>query len=386
MIQALIPLGLRAVQEALEHEVQALAGPRYARGDATPAIVRWGQQRGSIYLADQKLPIRVPRVRDRAAGQERPLATYAALQTPRAQDAGLFRRVLSGLSCRDYAAAAEAVPEAFGLAKTTVSRRFIRASARALARLQERPLGQARWVALLLDGKTFAADTLLIALGVTATGEQRILGVVQTATENQPVCAAFLRQLVARGFPADQPLLVVLDGAKGLRAAVREVFGDQIQVQRCQWHKRENVVRYLPKAEQPRWRQRLQDAYAQPTYADAKAQLQRLGRESQLRNVSAAKSLAEGLEETLTLHRLGVFRELGTSFKTTNLLESVMARVEAKTGRADHWRTSDQKLRWTAAALLAIESQFRRVKGWRKLSLLERALAAKLPESRRRAA
>jgi transposase-like protein len=290
MIQALIPLGLRAVEEALAQEVQALAGPRYARGDATPAVVRWGRQPGSNYLADQKLPIRVPRVRDRAAGQERRLPTYAALQTPRAQDAGLFRRVLSGLSCRDYAAAAEAVPEAFGLAKTSVSRRFIQASAQALARLQQRPLGQARWVALLQDGKTFAADTLLVALGVTATGEKRLLGVVQTGAENQAVCAAFPRVLIARGFPADQPLLVVLDGAKGLRAAVREVFGDRVQVQRCQWHKRANVVRYLPKVEQPRWRQRLQDAYAQPTYADAKAQLQRLGRELQRRNVSAQAS------------------------------------------------------------------------------------------------
>ena len=378
LIQALIPLGLRAVGEALEHEVRALAGPRYAREDAASAVVRWGRQRGSIYLADQKVPVLVPRVRDQAVGQELPLATYAALQTPRAQDLGLFRRVLSGLSCREYEAAAEAVPEAFGLRKTSVSRRFIRASARELARVQERSLAKARWLALVLDGKTFAQDTLVIALGVTTTGEKRILGVVQTATENRAVCAQFLRELIGRGFPADQPLLVVLDGAKGLRAAVAEVFGDRVQVQRCQWHKRENVVRYLPKSEQPRWRQRLQGAYAQATYCDAKDALLRVHRELKLRNASAAASLAEGLEETLTLHRLGIFPEVGTSFKTTNLLESVMARVEAKTARVDRWRTSDQKLRWCAAALLAIEAQFRRVKGWRRLGLLERALSAKI--------
>ena len=377
-IQALIPLGLRAVGEALEHEVRALAGPRYTRDGPRSSVVRWGRQRGSVYLADQKVPVVVPRVRDRAAGRELPLATYAALQTPRTQDVGLFRRVLGGLSCREYEAAAEAVPEAFGLAKTSVSRRFIRASARKLAQLQERPLGARRWLVLLLDGKTFAEDSLLIALGVTTTGEKQLLGVVQTATENKSVCAQFLRELIARGFPADQPLLVVLDGAKGLRAAVAEVFGERVQVQRCQWHKRENVVRYLPKGEQPRWRRRLQDAYGQATYRDAKEQLQRIYRELKLRNASAAASLAEGLEETLTLHRLGVFPELGTSFKTTNLLESVMARVEAKTARVDRWRTSDQKLRWTAAALLAIEAQFRRVKGWKKLGLLERALGAKL--------
>ena len=138
LIRALIPLGLRAVEEALVAEVNALAGPRYARTDERPDVVRWGAQRGSIYLADQKLPVTVPRVRDRAARSEVPLATYAAFQTPRAHDVGLFRKVLGGLSCREYEAAAEAVPEAFGLAKSTVSRRFIRARATELRRLQER--------------------------------------------------------------------------------------------------------------------------------------------------------------------------------------------------------------------------------------------------------
>lgn len=380
MIQALIPLGLRAVEEALQAEVAALAGPRYAR-EATPsAVVRWGAQRGSVYLADQKLPIEVPRVRDRTAGAELPLATYAALQTPRRHDVGLFRRVLGGLSCREYEAAAEAVPEAFGLARTSVSRRFIRASARELQRLQERRLDDAEWLVLVLDGKTFAGDQLVVALGVTATGEKRILGLVQTASENRPVLASFLRELGERGFPLDQPLLAVLDGAKGLRAAVREVFGE-IPVQRCQWHKRENVVSYLAKHEQSTWRRKLQAAYAQPSYAAAKRALTRLQHELQLRNASAAASLAEGLEETLTLHRLGVAAELGVSFKTTNLIESVMARLEAKTHRVTRWRTSDQKLRWCAAALWAMERQFRRVKAYRHLPLLKQALTTKLVSS-----
>jgi transposase-like protein len=377
MIQALIPLGLQAVEEALLAEVTALAGPRYERDDARPGVVRWGRQPGSIYLADQKLAITVPRVRDRAAGRELPLPTYAALQTPRAHDVGLFRRVLGGLSCREYEAAAEAVPEAFGLARSSVSRRFIRASARALRQLQERRLDDATWLVLVLDGKTFAGDQLVVALGVTTTGEKRILGLVQTATENKRVIAAFLRELVDRGFPVDQPLLAVLDGAKGLRAAVQEVFGD-VPVQRCQWHKRENVVSYLAKQDQAPWRRKLQAAYAHATYGDAKRALDRLHRELRLVNASAAASLAEGLEETLTLHRLGVFPQLGVSFKTTNLIESVMARLEARTHRITRWRTSDQKLRWCAAALWTMERQFRRVKHHRHLPLLKRALESKL--------
>jgi putative transposase len=379
LIQALIPLGLRAVEDALQAEVLALAGARYAHHDGPSGVVRWGTQAGSIYLADQKVPLTVPRVRDRAAGHEVPLATYQQLQTPRANDVGLFRRVLGGLSCREYEAAAEAVPEAFGLARTSVSRRFIQASTRELRRLQERSLGDAEWVALILDGKTFAGDQLVIALGVTTTGEKRILGLVQTATENRRVMASFLRELGERGFPLDGPLLVVLDGAKGLRAAVREVYGETVQVQRCQWHKRENVVSYLPKADQPTWRRKLQAAYAHPAYADAKRALHRLIRELTPINESAARSLEEGLEETLTLHRLGVFPELGVSFKTTNLIESVMARVEDRTAKVDRWRTSDQKLRWCAAALGVMERQFRRVKGYMHLPLLQRALAAKIP-------
>jgi transposase-like protein len=386
MIQALIPLGLRAVEDALSQEVTALAGARYARADGHPDVVRWGRQAGSIFLADQKVPVRVPRVRDQARRRDLPLATYQQFQTPRALDVGLFRRVLGGLSCREYDRAAEAVPEAFGLAKTSVSRRFMRASARELQQLQERRLDDARWLAQLVDGKTFAADAMVIALGVTTTGEKRVLGLLQTATENRRTCASFLRTLVERGLSAERGLLVVLDGAKGLRAAVEDVFGDTVSVQRCQWHKRENVVSYLPKTEQPAWRRKLQAAYAHPTYADAKRALGRLERELAVRNESAAASLAEGLEETLTLHRLGVFPDVGASFKTTNLLESVMARVEEKTARVDHWRTSDQKHRWCAAALLAVERQFRRVKGCDKLLLLEHALQAKIKTTIRDAA
>ena len=285
--------------------------------------------------------------------------------------------MLGGISCREYEAAAEAVPEAFGLARSSVSRRFIRASAHELRRLQERRLDDAEWLVLVLDGKAFAGDQLVIALGVTTTGEKRILGLVQTASENKRVIASFLHELGERGFPLDRPLLVVLDGAKGLRAAVRDVFGD-VPVQRCQWHKRENVVSYLAKQDQPTWRRKLQAAYAHPAYADAKRALERLYRELRLKNESAAASLAEGLEETLTLHRLNVFPELGVSFKTTNLIESVMARLEAKTRRITRWRTSDQRLRWCASALWAMERQFRRVKHHRHLPLLKQALLNKL--------
>ena len=374
LIQALIPLGLAAVAEALAAEVTALAGARYSRTGGQPGLARWSRQQGSVYLLDQKLPITYTRVRDLPRKTEVPLQTYDRLRQPRAADAGLFRKVLRGLSCRDYAACAEAVPEAFGLSASSVSRRFIRASTRALRTLCERRLDRASCVALVLDGKTFAEDAMVIALGITATGEKHILGFVQTATENDRVCATFLQSLVDRGLRVDDGLLCVIDGAKGLRKAIQTVFGSRGVVQRCQWHKRENVVRYLPKGQQASWRRRLQQAYERPTYAEAKAALLRVRQELRVVNLSAVTSLDEGLEETLTLHRLGVFPTLGLSLKTTNCLESLNAQLGQLTDKVDRWRTSDQKQRWVASALLAIEPRLRRIKGYRHLPMLQQAL------------
>lgn len=374
LIQALIPLGLQAVEDVLQQEVQTLAGPRYGRGDTAPHRVRWGRQRGSVYLADQKLPIQVPRVRDRQAGMEIPLQSYAQLQQPRAADEGVLRRLLYGLSCRDYRAAAEAVPEAFGLSRSSVSRRYIRATARKLTALQARRLERYDFVALVLDGKRFADDTLVIALGITLRGEKVVLGFVQTGTENATAGAAFLRHLLDRGLQIAEGLLIVLDGGKGLRRAVREVFGAQTPVQRCTWHKRENVVAYLPKPLQAPWRAKLQAAYRQSTYAAAHAMLTRLHGELRRLNEDAARSLAEGLDETLTLHRLGVAERLGVHLSTTNGLESILALVEQRVGKVDRWTTSDQKHRWLATGLLEIEPRLRRLRGYRALPTLRTAL------------
>jgi len=376
LIQALIPLGLLHVEASLQQELELLTGPRYARHGGQAGLVRHGRQPGSVYLADQKLPIQVPRVRDRAQNHEVPLATYQRLQVPRGLDEGVLRRILAGVSCREYARAAEAVPEAFGLSASTMSRRYIKASARHLAALSARRLDGYELVALFLDGKTFAADTMVMALGVTVRGEKVVLGFVQTGTENATVCTAFLRDLVGRGLRTADGLLVVIDGGKGLHAAVATAFGSAAVIQRCTWHKRENVVAYLPKSEQAALRRQLQTAYGQPTYKKAKAALGRVYRALKQRNASAAASLLEGLEETLTLHRLGLAAELGTSFKTTNCIESMNALVEQRTAKVDYWKNSDQQQRWLATALLDIEPRLRRVKGYRHLPKLHRALRA----------
>lgn len=380
-LQVLIPLGLSMAHDLFQDEVRQLAGPKHARTGGTPGYVRWTHQQGSIYLLDQKLPVTLPRVRDLPRNQEVPLRSYQQLRAPREEDLGLYRKVLLGLSCRDYRACVEAVPAAFGVSPSTVSRRFIRASARKLRAFLERRLDQYDIVALVLDGKTFAADEMVLALGITLTGEKFLLGFVQTATENETVCAAFLRELVERGLQTDPGLLCILDGSKGLRKAVQSAFGEKAVVQRCQWHKRENVVAYLPKSQQAAWRRKLQQAYERPSEAEAKAALLRCRHELRLLNESAVKSLDEGFEETLTLHRLGIFGALGTSLKTTNCLESINALVEHRTGKVTNWRTSDQKHRWLAAALLDVEPRLRKVRGYRALPLLRAALQAEIRET-----
>jgi putative transposase len=282
--------------------------------------------------------------------------------------------VLYGISCRNDETAAAAVPGAIGLSSSTVSRTFTRASAQQLQALQERDLRELDVVAVFLDGKMFADMTMVIAVGITLTGEKHILGFVETGTENEAVLTPFLQSLGDRGLDWSKGLLVIMDGGKGLRAAVRQAFGAAALVQRCQWHKRENVVSHLPKGEQAHWRTRLQRAYRQLTYEQARMALVRLQRDLEARNQSAARSLAEGLEETLTLHRLGVFPILGESFKTTNCVESINAAVEARCAKIDHWVNSSQRHRWLAAALLDIEPRLRRVKGYRHLPKLRDAL------------
>ncbi len=374
MIEALIPLGLEAVKDLLQKEVRCLAGERYQRERPLPGRVRWGRQRSSVYLSDQKIPVMVPRIRDGRTNLEIPLMSLERLKSPRAMDAGLFKRVLKGLSCRNYEECAEAVPEAFGLSSSTVSRRYIRASARRLKELLGRRLESYDFVALILDGKRFAEDELVIAVGVTVNGEKVILGLVQTATENERACSDFLRELVERGLKYKDGLLVVIDGSKGLRKSVEIVLGDRAVVQRCQWHKRENIVAYLPKSQQETMRRKLQTAYGQSTYEAAKGALLRLKSELKLMNLSAAKSLEEGFEETLTLHHLGLFEELGTSLKTTNLIESINAGLGQRTDKIDRWRNSDQKQRWVASALLDIEKGLNRITGHRHLSRLKEVL------------
>ena len=377
-IQLLIPLGLQAVTEELQRAVVELAGPRYERKDADQPLRRWGSQHGSVYLGDQKLPVDVPRVRDMASGTEVSLPAYQALQRPRNMDEGLLLRMLKGIATRNYEACAEAVPESFGLSSSSVSRRYVKATARKLAQFQERSLEEYDLVALFLDGKSFADEQIIIALGVTVEGHKIPLGFVQAATENERACRGFLATLVDRGLQYEAGLLVVIDGAKGLYNAVMSVFTGYACVQRCQFHKRQNVESYLPKGEQARLRRQLEAAYGKPTYKAAKAALEALKPSLELMNQSALNSLKEGMEETLTLHRLGLTAELRKFFRTTNCIENVNSLLGQLTHNVRRWTNSSQRHRWVATALLDIEPRLRRIQGYHHLPMLRQALQVEL--------
>ena len=233
-------------------------------------------------------------------------------------------------------------------------------------------------MALVLDGKTFAEATMVVAPGITMTGDKRFLGSVETDTENEKVLTPFLRSLVERGLDVSQGLLVIVDGGKGLRAAVRKAFRPRALVQRCQWHTRENVVSYLARVSS-RCGGSVSSA---PTTVRSTTRpsppSSRLQHELEDRNQSAAGSLAEGLDETLTLHRLGVYGVLGRSLKTTNGLESINALIEERCAKVDHWQNSSQRHRWLATALLDIEPRLRKVMGYRHLPSLRGALKREL--------
>lgn len=376
LIRSLIPLGLMFVAEELQQEVEVLAGERYARKTESDGIYRYGSNPGTIKMLGQKVPIRVPRLRD--TNGEVPLGFYEQMHRGLPTDEMLFRRVLYGISCKDYEGAAECIPGAIGVSKSTVSRRFIETSAKELKSFQERDLSEHDVVAVFLDGKTFADDLMVIALGVTMEGDKVFLGFVQTDTENKAALSQFLRSLLDRGLDISRGLLAIIDGGKGLHAAVKSTFKKRVVVQRCQWHKRENIVSYLPKSEQAFMRKRLQKAYERPTYKEAYDKLKEIRKELEERNQSAVESLDEGFEETLTLHRLGVFAILGKSFKTTNCLESINSLAEQRCHKVDHWKNSNQKQRWLAAALNDIEPRLRKVGGYRHLDKLRAAIMKEL--------
>jgi len=362
MIQQLIPIGLMAVNDVLQAEVEGLVGQRYSHATDS-GCNRWGSNSGSVYLGDSKVRIKVPRVVKNGTKRSVPLHSYELFQDPQIIDEQNFKKLINGISCRKYKEASMLVPGVFGISHSSVSKRFIRVSSKKLEEFHNRRFDDLNIVALFMDGKSFSGTDMIIALGIDIKGIKHILGFIESSTENESVCSDFLRSLKERGLKLDDEILYIIDGSKGLNSSIKKVAGRNAVIQRCQWHKRENVVSYLSKTEQSKVREKLQRAYSMSSYMEAKSALDKVGKELRLMNKSAYNSLQEGLEETLTLHRLGLADKLGISFKTTNCIENVNSQISIYVSRVRRWHNSDHRQRWLATALLETEPRLRKVKG-----------------------
>jgi transposase-like protein len=239
----------------------------------------------------------------------------------------------------------------------------------------ERPLGELQLCAVLIDGTPFRDRQMIVALGINVDGRKTVLGLREGATENAAVVSELLGDLAARGLDFSVPRLYVLDGGKALAAAVRRHAGEAAMIQRCQVHKRRNVIDHLPEEHKSAVRKKLQNAYAMSEYTDAKRALDRLHRELMELNPSAARSLEEGMEETLAVHRLRMPAQLRRTLASTNVIESAFSIVETVCRNVKRWRAGDHIERWVGSGLLVAERQFRKVQGYREIPALLTALA-----------
>jgi putative transposase len=325
-------------------------------------------------IAGQKLSIPRPRMRYTRQCGEADLETYSRLQSPDAMPKSVLKRLVRGVSCRDYEGVVDLAREGFGVQKSSVSRWFVKASADEVRQLCERRFDGVRVAVIYLDGVQYAGETMTVALGVREDGAKRVLGIRQGATENAAVCTALIEDLQERGLDTSQPTLLVLDGSKALHAAVKRVWGRNALIQRCQVHKKRNVREHLPEKHWEELSRQLHAAYNETDYDEALKRLRMTARWLDRLNPDAAASLREGMEETLTVVRLDVPDLLRRTLATTNPIESAFSVAQNVTRRVKRWREGDMRRRWCVAGLLRAESKFRRVKGYRHMSQLLKAL------------
>jgi transposase-like protein len=369
--------GLRVMELLMEEEVRERVGER-SQPQPERTANRWGKERGFCVVMGQKVPIDRPRVRS-TADQEVRLGSYEMFHRGEPLTETVWEKLMLGLSTRTYGRAVREFAEAYGLEKSAISEHFIEASREKLQEMMERRLDKMRLCALLIDATPFAGQQMVVALGISQDGRKTILGMRQGATENATVVGELLGDLMHRGLDFGELRLYVLDGGKALHAAVKKYAGESAPIQRCQVHKRRNVLDHLSDEQKPAVAKKLNAAYALEDYAAAKQALDALHRELMELNPSAARSLGEGMEETLTVHRLHVPPRLRKTLASTNVIESAFSIVERVCANVKRWHAGDQRERWVGSGLLIAEKQFRRVQGHKQIPILLRELEALVP-------
>lgn len=361
-------VGLMLISAVIESECEKKAGKKNAR-DPQRVANWWGSQLGPIYYNGQKVLIDRPRVRGRD-NKEIQLSTYNAFQSPKKMKQSVMKNMVLGISSRNYEEATEQFIKGYGIKKSSISRHFVKATSEQMCQFMEKDLSDLELCAIFIDGIEFKGHLLIVALGLEKAGKKHILGLWEGATENATVCMNLLEDMKRRGLKTEKNYLFVLDGAKALRSAVTKIFGKDVIVQRCQQHKRKNVREHLPPEHQEAIDARIRTAYNMVDYNKAKESLDLTIRHLERLNPSAASSLREGLEETLTVHRLGITGLLRKTLKTTNPIESCFSITRTITGRVKRWKAGDMVQRWAVAALLRAEKKFKRVNGYREIPKL----------------
>ena len=375
--------GLQVMAALMEADVSALAGPK-GKHDATRTAVRHGRERGSVTLGGRRVAITRPQVRAAGGSGELPIASYELFSSTEILGKMAMEKMLAGLSTRRYPVGLEPVGQQVdescsATSKSAVSRKFVARTETALAELLSRDLSGLDLVALMIDGVHFAESCCVVALGIGIDGVKHPLALVEGSTENATLVTGLLVDLRERGLDVTRPMLVCLDGSKALRKAVLDVLERPV-IQRCQLHKVRNVKDHLPQRLRSTVGRKMTDAYHAGSALEAEAALLALATELDRTHPGAAASLREGLDETLTVLRLGVPPTLARTLRSTNCIESMISVCREHAGNVKRWRDGQMALRWCAAGMVEAGKQFRRVNGHLHLPTLRSALERQTAE------
>ncbi len=372
-----VAAGMAVMQAMFDAEVEQVVGPK-GRHDAERTAVRHGRERGSVELGGRRVEVTRPRART-VAGAEVPLESYAHFAAEDQLTAVVMAKMLAGVATRRQARTLEpvgaaVVAEAKSTSKSAVSRRFVRETETALDELLEADLSKLDITVLMIDGVWIAEHCMVAALGIGADGTKTPLGLWEGATENKAVVTALLTDLVDRGLSAEHGLLAVVDGGKALSAGLKAVFGTNVKIQRCQLHKRRNVVEHLPKPERAWVDKKLASIFADANPDRGEQAAQDLAKALEKKYPGAASSLREGLEQMFTVARLGITGTLARSLTSSNPIESMFSIARTVNHNVTRWRDGAMVMRWTAAGMKQAAAQFRRVKGFAQMPVLIAAL------------
>jgi transposase-like protein len=364
-LEKVISLGIESYIEIIESEITAICGERYKHISGRE-FTRWSSKETSVILGGQKIPVIHSRIRNIKNRKEEEIKSISRYKDKELLSYRQMEQMIIGVSTRKYKRSLEtaiAGIEPYSNSKSTVSRNFIAKTREKLEAWRNEPIKES-YPFLMIDGIVYAKTTVLVALGIDKKGNKNVLGAWEGSTENSRVCIDLLQSLVERGFDLSACKLAVIDGGKALRKALDEVFGKDILIQRCQVHKKRNVADYLPKEKRETVKRAISEAYSSESYDAAKKLLQNTINWLEKDYPSAARSMWEGLEETLTLHKLKAHRKIRKSLSTTNPIESLNSGIRNVTRRVKRWRNSNMIIRWVCTGIVESEKNFRKINGY----------------------